>query len=166
MVCGFIVQRLTEGGVRTGFRVVPINSEFPPSIIEFEISMPGIFIHRGKHDITVLEEAIEQVEQSSHDPRFKLLLLDEIGGIELTSRVFSDTLNRILSGNIPCIGVWKSRENLIRASGMLGLETVYDKLHRECETNIKKYAELFTVTEKNITEIKEHLKKYIDSIFM
>jgi len=156
-LAGFVVQRLTSNGQSVGFRAVTLESGFPPPFAEYVPGQDGVFILRGKWDASALETAILSVERLSHDPGKKLILLDEIGGIELTSRVFMDALERILSGSTPCIGTFKSRENFAHTSSVLKLTCRNE--HRELEQRLKKW--LAPVTEQNYDEVRERLRSII-----
>jgi len=160
-VKGFCVQRLYENGERIGFRAVCLERGFPTPEIAYVPGMEGVFILREHYEVVPLEEAILRVESDARAPCCKLVLLDEIGGIELTSRVFMDALKRVLSGGVPCVGVFKSRENLIHASSVLGLGAEYPALHRELEALIRKRGELITVTDKNRVDVHRRLQSYI-----
>lgn len=160
-ISGFVVQRLTEGGQTIGFRAAPLENGFPPLTAEYTPGLGGVFIIRGRYDIIVLEETILRVEGESLKTGCKLLLMDEIGGIELASRVFMASLERILSGNKPCAGVFKSRDNLARASRNLDLGREYGALHRELEARLYERGELLTVNEWNYSEIHDYLTDWI-----
>ena len=153
-VRGFVVQRLTENGVVIGFRAVTLENGFPPPSAEYDREREGVFILRGKRDVSALENAILRSEREAG-----ILLLDEIGGIELVSTVFMDALGRILSGETPCVGVFKSRENLARASNRLKLGEACSGPHRELEARLTNCAELITVTGQNLDETRAYIAK-------
>jgi nucleoside-triphosphatase len=155
-VAGFVVQRLMKNGEQIGFRAVQANGGLAPLEEEYAPGMDGIFILRGKKNESVLDETIVAVEAASHKPGSKLILLDEIGGIELTSPVFMNALSRILSGGKPCIGVLKSRENLEHTTSMLRLENSYLDLRAKLEEQILSCGELleYRTASKEMAAVK------------
>jgi nucleoside-triphosphatase len=135
-LAGFVTQRLMENKEQIGFRAELLAGNMPPLETEYEPDMDGVFILRGKVKKSVLDETIGGVEAACLDPARKLILLDEIGGIELASPVFMNVLSRILSGSKPCVGVLKSKENLEHSSSVLGLDNRYPDLRARLEEQI------------------------------
>jgi nucleoside-triphosphatase len=164
-VAGFTVQRITQNGELVGFRAATIESGFPPGEAEYDPGMTGVFIFQKRQNVSALEEAILRAEEESRKPRRKLVLLDEIGGIELVSDVFMDTLNRILSGGKPCCGVFKSQENLAHTASILRLGEEYANRNKMLAARLKETGELLTVTEQNCAELREHLAARFQSLF-
>lgn len=119
---GFSSQRLLdEGGETIAFRIVPADDlrlavpfENTPETIFRTISkshssqsMPEVF---GLAGIDILENCRGK----------KMILLDEIGGLELKDRAFKKKLFDILAGDTPCIGVIKQ---LNKAKAMSSTES-------------------------------------------
>ena len=164
-VSGFIVQRLTENGNVIGFRAAPLEKGFPPFTSEFSPGLAGVFIIRGKYCASALEDVILRVERESGEAWCKMLLLDEIGGVDLASRVFTDALERILSGNKSCAGVFKSRDNLARMSRNLNLGRQLDALHRALEARIRSRGEILTMNGQTAAYARSYLTERIRQIF-
>ena len=164
-IAGFTVQRLTLDGAMAGFRVVNIAGAFPPREAEYTGEMSGVFILQGQRIVSALEEAIQRVEEESHKPRCRLVLLDEIGGIELVSTTFMESFNRILSGETPCCGVFKSHGNLAHTASILRLGEEYANLNRKLAARLEEAGELLTVTEQNRAELRAHLAARFQSLF-
>jgi len=106
---GFSSQRLLdESGKTVGFRIAPA-SEAMELTRRYSPELSEVFLHfdgkstKAKPEIFT-ETAIRYLRQSR---KKKLILLDEIGGIELLAPKFREELYGILSGGIPCIGVLK-----------------------------------------------------------
>ena len=161
-VSGFTVQQLNENGVRIGFRAVIINGCFQPPEIEYDSGMARVFILKGRYDISALEDTILRVEQESSCR--ELVLLDEIGGIELRSEIFLDALRRIFLSGTPIAGVFTSRENLSRMVSNLVLGQEYLALHAELERLLQNNGELITLTKENWDETYDYLIKHIHTI--
>jgi nucleoside-triphosphatase len=164
-VAGFTVQRLTQNGELVGFRAASIEGGFPPGEAEYTQETAGVFILRGRQNVPVLEEAILRAEEESRKSRRKLVLLDEIGGIELVSDVFMDTLNRLLSGGKPCCGVFKSHENLAHTASILRLGEEYANRSKLLAARLEEAGELLTVTEQNYAELRDCLAARFQSLF-
>lgn len=105
---GFSSQRLWLHGVPCGYRLtsastLPLNQEYHPNL-------SGIFAWRdgkqSKRDLHVFETLGLSLLTTSDE--ISLILLDEIGGLELLVPPFREKLYEILAGKIPCIGVLKS----------------------------------------------------------
>ena len=164
-VAGFTVQRLTQNGEMVGFRAAGIESAFPPREAEYTAEMTGVFIFQMRQNVPALEEAILRAEEESRKPRCRLVLLDEIGGIELVSGLFMDTLNRLLSGGKPCCGVFKSHENLAHTASILKLGEEYSSRNRKLAARLEEASELITLTEQNYAELRGCLAARFQSLF-
>ena len=74
---------------------------------------PGIFLIKGaagmKADTDAFIRAgVRLLDEPKHAG---LILMDEIGGVELMSDEFREKLDEVLAGNIPCIGVLKQQSH-------------------------------------------------------
>jgi len=158
---GFVVQRLMEDGRQTGFRAVTLENGFPPLEAPYLPDLPSVFILHGKSYIPSLEETLVRVGSAAKNPRCKLLLLDEIGGIELASPRFMDALHRILESGKPCIGVLKSKGNLAHAAYELELGKGYAALHHNLEQWLRKEGTLLTLERHNRDIIWESVQDFL-----
>lgn len=107
-VGGFISQRLKdESGTTRAFRLADL-SEGPSLTAPFDPELPDIFLTLGEDrhsDISVFEtKGIDIILKTKEQSR--ILLLDEIGGIELRSEIFTEVLFDALA-TTSCIGVLK-----------------------------------------------------------
>lgn len=161
-VAGFWVQRLLDGQESAGFRVVPVTAGPPgPLTAPYRPGLPGVFLLHQRQDVSVLEQVMMRTVQDSKAPRCRLVLLDEIGGMELASPVFSELLVQVLSGALPCVGVFKSRGNFQRMAAAHGLAPQAAVLHRELEALLRSRGELLTVTGDNREQVQAHLHHYL-----
>ncbi|MCL1873004.1 MAG: nucleoside-triphosphatase [Clostridiales bacterium] len=160
-ITGLVTQRLLKNSKTIGYRAIRINGALPPLETIYTPGCQGMFIHisNRQFDISVLEKTILQVEQDAQNPDCKLILLDEIGGVELKSEVFADSLLRIINGGKPCIGVLKSAPNLSHAMSQLSLDQEYLSLHNRLEQMIRRKGELIPVTFENREDLPEYLRR-------
>jgi nucleoside-triphosphatase THEP1 len=164
-ITGYIVQRLTINNNTAGFKAACINDVFPLAEAVYTPDMKGVFIFQGQWDVSVLEDVVLQVEEETKKNKYKMILLDEIGGIELGSHIFMDSLKRILSGAMPCCGVFKSFENLKHTAAMLKLQEEYMAYNRELAAYLIEAGELLTVTEQNHVETRDYLAARFHPLF-
>lgn len=137
---GFASQRLTdEAGMLQGFRIGPA-ADTPLTARVRAGTLPlawpdgtpcrGVFRCRGEDGCfhgdpgPFAEEGRDYLRRKSGQD---LMLLDEIGGIELLCDPFYADLLDLLRSGTPCLGVLKLRENMLRISSGL-LEERYDRI--------------------------------------
>lgn len=156
---GFMVQRLIGNGIHIGFRASLIRGCLPPIEAEYKSGMEDVFILRGHTDISVLESIIVQAEADSLSSGSRMIVLDEIGGLELASPVFMSSLLRMLSNGKPCIGVLKSQKNLEHTLAELGLDESYLDLRSMLERTVKSCGEILNFNMG--CEIERHVCTYV-----
>lgn len=158
---GYMTQRLFEGRRLIGFRVLPISRELCSVEAEYRPDMDGVFLLNGCRNISVLEHTISETLMQAKNNKIKLIVLDEIGGVELTSKLFTDTLYELLTMGKPCIGVLKSLDNLEHTIKSLGLNSEYIALNSELRSFIQSNGQLLTVTDTNKDSISCMINEYI-----
>lgn len=165
-LAGFSVQRLYQKGELLGFRVIDAAQDLMRLDLhlgereEVALGEQGVFMYRGQRDLSVLEDTICKVLAESRKQECRIVLLDEIGGSELGSDLFMETLYEILKGGRPCIGVLKSAENLRRMVSHFGQEDAYIKRHEELAGFLEKNGTLLTMTKENRDLCARSLEKY------
>lgn len=115
---GFYVQRLLVQGKCEGFCLCSI-SDNQQYVLNRETDGVDdehmVFLHKcGNRWIfndRVFERYAVDMLNENLAKKNKLLLLDEVGGLELLCPRFKDKLYEILDGGIPCLGVLKSDVN-------------------------------------------------------
>lgn len=165
-VAGFMVQRLFRQGEICGFRACVVDGRGIPALEAPDANgLEGVFLYEGNPIPGVLEHVIFRAGEQCARDACKVILLDEIGGFELRSPAFMQSLDVILRLGKPCIGVLKSRENLARTVRRLNLpDGVFqqnDDLHRRIEENGK----VLVVTERNVNSTAKAAGAFIRAVF-
>ena len=162
MVAGLMVQRLFTGGVMCGFRACAVDGTLPPVDEEYSVGMEGVFLFRGQSFPHVLEKAISTAFANCQKEHCKMILLDEIGGLELLSNAFMTPLQKILALDKPCAGILKSRDNLAHTAERLSLPphvlTLRDDLQKQLESN----GTVATMNHENRKEIERSVIRFVE----
>jgi len=111
-VGGFSSQRLLDStGATVGFRITPAAEALNLNR-EYDRSLSGIFLRFEDGRAVKTQEVFSKSALGflAESCESKLILLDEIGGMELGVPEFRDALYRVLAGPVPCIGVLKLEE--------------------------------------------------------
>ncbi len=134
---GFSCQRLYDSnGIKKGFRVVPSLEALELCKI-YDQNDSGIFIRfeEGKTIIkteifvTIVLECLKNIENK------KLVLMDEIGGVELMSQELRLAIYQALQEK-PCIGVIKQELDLYRMYLRGSVEKSCLRYYRELEERV------------------------------
>lgn len=164
-VAGFAVQRLTVDGRPAGFRACVVDGRLPKIQRPWEEGLTGVFMTRGFLSQAVLDKVIFEARDVCARESCKLILLDEIGGVELLSEPFMRSLTALLDSGKPCIGVIKSHKNLSNTARRLKNANVIfaarDRLH---EKNLEN-GQVLTMTEENYVEIQKEVEAFVERIF-
>lgn len=116
---GFFVQRVLISGTCAAFRLLPVTGAEDYLLEKEELSLErlsGIFLRsdgRGNwsSNMAVFRTTGVRCLQESASSGKKLILLDEIGGVELHCASFMRALKKIISGPLPVLGVLKAPAN-------------------------------------------------------
>ncbi len=122
---GFVVQRLTNpDGVPMAYRLVGLDEirqtgkdaeamflavDAPYSGSDSDVST-NIFLRVAPRSFDANVFATYGVECLQASVKNSLILLDEIGGVDLLSTRFRELLHATLNGSTPCVGVVKELE--------------------------------------------------------
>jgi len=165
---GFSSQRLTDETGRTiAFRIVSVQDtrltvpyeETPESI--FRIVTDDV---KGLNKPEIFES--EGLKYLTGNDGKKLILLDEIGGIELRNDAFRIELFRLLKGDIPCIGVIKQEQNagtMKCLAGKSGQTMQYNRQLREFLAN-EADGKIIEFSRDN-DNAKQEIQKFLSEIF-
>lgn len=108
--CGYITQRVVDGqGQTKGFRLSPFQQVRQSVVVELGESH-NLFIRMTPNGCVRDLRCFEQVATMSN-PHADFIVLDEVGGVELSLPAYVAWLYEILDSGVPCIGVLKSEDN-------------------------------------------------------
>ena len=166
---GFSSQRLLNSlGETVGFRIVSA-AESMELTKEYSTDLSDIFLNFGEKEKEFKPEvfadtAIRFLKESDGK---KLILLDEIGGVELMDLNFKEELYRILSGETPCVGVIKleaSNRNMCRGSNIGGDCT--DSMLRLRKDLMDRFdAEILSFSRDNSADAENSAKAFFEVVF-
>jgi len=143
-VCGFITREIRKDNERVGFQIVDLKSGKEGILAHvkirsnFKVSKYGV-------DLNVLDEIATKSLEEALAEKFDLVIVDEIGKMELCSKRFEEILMKVLNSKINLVATLHL--NFLRKFGNFG-EVIY--LDR------KNFRE---VLEKVKLEVLENLKK-------
>ncbi|PPK80204.1 nucleoside-triphosphatase [Lacrimispora xylanisolvens] len=162
---GFFSQRLvSESGDTVGFRLASANEEWEPKIC-YQDGLTNIFLKRTKEGMVSFPEVFQKEGRellTSHGDH-KLILLDEIGGVELLIPEFMEAVYACLNGPKPCIGVIKSRNNFAMMMARNGGNSSAFHLRDELEESVRMSLrnQLLTYHRKDEEAVREKILKYL-----
>ncbi|MGI6361417.1 MAG: nucleoside-triphosphatase [Bacillota bacterium] len=162
---GFMVQRLFSGEHLKAFCLHQVAAE-PWSVnAEYKGNEANIFLQKTDHGWQSFPEVFTRIGPCLPQwaKKNKLMLLDEIGGVELLSEVFWENLYQVLGSGIPCIGVVKSLTNSKIMQESVALSDRYQKLHKQLLTDIKgKFSgEIMELTTSNRPFVKQEIAAFL-----
>lgn len=161
---GFITQRLVKNEQTCGFCLTPMAVNLSPKV-QYTSEKSGIFIEKTENGWRNNEKVFFSEGLAcligAEDKKF--VVLDEIGGIELTSPAFYLRLKELFLSETSCIGVLKSRENLDAMSAELGLNSECKRISSEFQSFLLDMTEtdFLPVTRDNIVEARKHIRAFI-----
>ena len=165
---GFTSQRLqNENDETIAFRIVPAQDlrlavpyeDTPESI--FRIITEDV---RGLNKPEIFES--EGLKYLTDNQGKKLILLDEIGGIELRNDAFREKLHEVLAGDIPCIGVIKQNQKAARMSCQDGKTPVTVQYNMELrEKMLNEYGCKILQFERNNAMVETEINEFVKMIF-
>lgn len=165
---GFTSQRLqNEDNETIAFRIVPAQDlrlavpyeDTPESI--FRIITEDV---KGLNKPEIFES--EGLKYLTNNDGKKLILLDEIGGIELRNDAFREKLHEVLSGDIPCFGVIKQNQKAARMSCRDGKTPATVQYNMELrEKMLNEYGCKILQFERNDSTVENEVNKFVNNIF-
>lgn len=165
VTCGFYSQRLIdENGDTAGFRLASAKEEWEPEVC-FREGLSNIFLRRTKEGMLSFPEVFQSEGRkllAGHGDN-KLILMDEIGGVELLIPEFMEAVHDCMNGPKPCIGVLKSRKNLAMMMSRNGGSPSASHLRDELEEAVLKGQnnQLLTFCRREESSVREKILKYL-----
>jgi nucleoside-triphosphatase len=167
-VGGFSSQRLLgDSGETVGFRITPAG-EAMELTRKHSPELPDIFLHfdgsRTENRPEIFADtAVRYLRQNGGK---KLILLDEIGGVELLSPDFRRELYRVLTGDVPCLGVLKLESSVRSMCGnaAIGGECVERHLRLRGDLASRYNAEIIYFERTNAEKTEALLRDFLDRI--
>ncbi len=136
---GFITEEIRKEGTRVGFMIKELHTNFSSILAKKEEGFPRV----GKY--RVILESLETIsERINGYMDADLIIIDEIGPMELKSKSFINSISKLID----------SKEDLIF--------TVHYKSSHPLAERIRREFELITLNEKNRKEIVKDLVMKID----
>lgn len=162
---GYLTVRLhNEDGSRAGFRVIrACEAVSPDELLTAECA--NVFIRitsEGRHaEYTVFSDFVHKVLKEREKVPF--LLLDELGGIELMDRTFTEKLIEIMQGPIPVIGVLKSRNNAVHMAEKLSLGEEYMSAYETFRKQVSEdaFTEIIDMQKETVAEARKFIDKWL-----
>ncbi len=167
---GFVVQRMTQDGVNRGFCLQALSSPPPALTIPYDAQKNNVFIEYTPQGWQQYPEVFAHAGAALLDAHAlagkKLIVLDEVGGVELLSPEFHRALYLTLGGETPCIGVLKSVCNRGKMKDKLFMESDYEQLCRQLFTDISERfgGKIITMTEKNRPLVQKEIQDFLHTI--
>lgn len=162
---GFYSQRLVdENGDTAGFRLASAKEEWESEAF-FREGLTNIFLRRTKEGMVSFPEVFQNEGRkllAGHGDN-KLILMDEIGGMELLIPEFMEAVHDCMKGPEPCIGVLKSRKNFAMMMSRNGGNPFAASLRDDLEEAVLKDQDnqLLTFWRKDEEAVREKILKYL-----
>lgn len=164
---GFVTQRMVEGGETRAFCLTPAAKASEPTI-PYRTDAKNIFLFRSlsgwvRNDI-VFEDAVRALKQDIE--RNHLLVLDEIGGVELSLPVFREMLFKLILSDRPLLGVVKSLGNRTALAENVVIESDQFRWYSILLENIRKHSDgmLLTLNRENRGEVEEIVMDFLNNL--
>lgn len=171
---GFFVQRIFIGCEYAAFRFCPVDSSTGYELnrrVETLEGLDNLFLYtlsgnNWQRDLEVFETTGLDCLKESLKRNKKLILMDELGGVELYSGIFREIVREVISAKVPVLGVVKTPdnarvlENSLAGRGVSNINNQFlDYLGSHPST------ELLTVTAENRSEALIRLKSFLEGVF-
>lgn len=165
-VAGFSCQRLTDkNGNTIAFRLgpaanTPLTAPYSPDTDNIFRIIAGE--NKGYNNISVFDKAAELLNTGNNK---KIILLDEIGGIEMLNESFRAALYQTLSGNTPCIGVIKQQNKAAAMSAAASTNKNVLFYNNQLRQTIRKNNGVIFEFTRNDFVLHQKIEDYLKEIF-
>lgn len=165
-VGGFFTVKLYKDKNKMGFAIRDIK-DAKDYVLQTSIrdinQVQGLFMHKQKgkwcfNTDAFSTKALKNITEISNN---KLIIMDEVGGLELKDLEFVRQLKLCLNGKVPLLGVLKSQKNLTN----LHKQTNYDIDMFSLSEYMKEKdnIEILTLTNDNRSEIQNKVKNFVEN---
>ncbi len=168
LVGGFSSQRLlNDDGKTVGFRIVPAE-EAMELTRKYSPSLTNVFLHfdggKTKRTFEVFTDAAIRFLRESDGK--KLILLDEIGGVELLLPEFREALYNILMKNVPCLGVLKLEQSIRHMCSNANISDDCVTYHLQLRDHLVNHYDADMIRfERNCSEtVEKTMKEFLEQI--
>jgi len=138
-IAGFFTPEILKNGKRVGFKVVDVFGKREGTLASCEKRSKVKF---GKYfiDLESFENFLDEIEEEVENA--EIVVIDEIGKMELFSKKFVKFLKKVLES-----------DKILLAT-----------LHRKLKKNFSKYGIIFELTRENKEELKEEILKFLKHV--
>lgn len=166
---GFTVERREKQGLCTGYLLSSVQESFLPKSKQIP-EKKRLFMERDGVNWVYHPEVFDQWAAALLDreinEKYRLYLLDEIGGIEVQSDAFVNRLITLLKKR-NCIGVYKQQKNSEAQAEAMNVGKGFQKKRRLLIDEIMKHeGRIITLTENNKNSIAEEVNGFLADINM
>ena len=162
-IAGLLTQRLFAGESLCGFRACVVAGEPLPSLeVPYCQGMEGVFLYNGQPSPRALEDALIRAKEACSRSACRLILLDEIGGMELASPAFRACLEDIFRLGKPCLGTLKSRENLLHMGSRAGgAQAELLRLNEELRRRMQAEGQVLSLSQSSLAEAGRAVESFV-----
>lgn len=104
---GLVTPDIRKGKRRTGFKMVDLQSG--KEIVMASVDFKGKGIGRYGVDIEGIDKMVENLKKTIENPEVKLIVIDEIGPMEMLSGVFRDFVQKVMESEKDVLAVVQMR---------------------------------------------------------
>ena len=166
---GFLSQRLLDKeGVTMGFRLISIE-EASSTSCRYNPTLPNIFLEKTANGWIKNEDVFRTygVELLKKSKDKTLIIMDEIGGMEIYVPEFKAAVYELLDSNKSCIGILKSQRNYKAMGKEIGSNSDIDNLREQLALDMvnKFNVEIFDYSIEKKSEGIEKMQEFIKASF-
>lgn len=132
---GISTPEIREGGTRTGFKIIDLLSGREGILASIEIKTKPRVSKYGVNLKDLKEVGIKAIENALKNPDVKLLVIDELGAMEMCAPEFEQAVERVLASN----------------------KNILVVLHRKFISKYKNRGKLFMLTRGNFDQVKRDM---------
>jgi nucleoside-triphosphatase len=130
---GLVTPDIRKDGRRTGFKMVDLRTG--EEIVMASVDFKGKSIGRYGVNIEGINEMVRNLEKEIENPWMKVVVIDEIGPMEMLADVFEDVVKKVM----------KSEKDVLAV------------IHRKYADKFRKFGKVFVLSEWNRKEIEREI---------